>query len=332
MLRYAALMSAAALACSAPSIAYPDLDRALAEARCEHLARCQLFVDQASCLTYTRVIPDVSVAAAIAAHKIRYDGAAAQRCVDATAARSCDLTAHDAHIAPAACTEMLSGAVGGGDACSINTECASGTCEFPDSCPEAGCCTGACRAPQAPAAAGESCAQQRDCLSGLVCGQDGTCRAPGLAEQPCGADRECGDGLACIAAAIGPGACRALPGADQPCPDGRCADEHLRCDAASHRCVASGLPGDPCPTGIECTIYLECDQTTQRCREFPTLGMACDGSCGGESYCAFNPGMTGSCRPPLANNLPCDGNEQCASAFCEDGPIFRSCIDPYVCY
>jgi hypothetical protein len=335
MLRLGTLVSVLAMACGGSSIAYSDLDQALQQARCERLARCKVFSDEAACAAVFRTLPDLSVAGAIAAHKIAYDGERAQRCVDATAQQSCDVTAPDSHIAPAACTEMFTGKVTDGDSCSIDAECASGSCTLPATCPEAGCCVGACRATQPPGKAGDACAKPRDCSDGLVCGQDLACHAPAKPDDACGSDRECGDGLACVGAGGSTlGACHVLPRAGEACPDQRCADANLRCDDASmHVCVPVGLPGDPCPASIECAIGTECDAATQLCREFPALGMPCDGSCTGDAFCSFTNGAAvGVCMPLLANNLPCDGNQECISGFCEDGPVFRSCIAPYVCF
>lgn len=334
MLRFGALLSVAAMACSGPSIAFSDLDQELQQARCERFARCGLFPDEASCMAYFRVVPDPSLVGAIAAHKVDYHGELAKQCVDATAKQSCDLTTRDAHLGIKACAEMYSGTLVGGASCSIDAECASGTCELPETCPELQCCTGTCRATQAAGKAGDSCAKTRDCVDGLVCGQDQTCRIPANAGDPCRSDLECGDGLGCIGAVLPtPGICRALPHAGEPCPYQRCAEENLRCDATTHSCVPVGLTGDPCPTSAECAINLECDAAMHLCREFPTLGMPCDGTCGGDSFCLIADGaIAGTCMALLSNNAPCDGNQQCISAFCEDGPIFRSCIDPYVCF
>ena len=325
-----------AMACGHPAtVAYADLEQELQQARCEHLARCKLFPDEASCMAFSRVVPDTSIAAAIANHKIDYDGERARQCVDATAKQSCDITAHDAHLPPAACTQMYVGRVADGAPCFMDVECASGSCDVPvATCPEIGCCMGMCRATRPPGGAGDACSNQRDCRDGLVCGQDAKCHAPAAVGEACRVDHECGDGLACVGASGDiPGACRALPHVGEPCPFQRCADQNLRCDGDSHRCVAVGLPGDPCPKSTECSIDMECDATTHLCREFPSLGMPCDGTCVADSFCAPGPaGGAGICLALLANNMPCDGDQQCLSAFCEDGPVFRGCIDRYVCF
>jgi hypothetical protein len=335
MLRFGALLSVAVMACSGSSIAYSDLDQELQQARCARFARCGLSPSEASCMASARIIPDASLAGAITAHKVDYDGQRAKQCVDAIAKQSCDLTAHDAHFEPEACAEMFTGKVTGGDSCSIDAECASATCELPELCPETGCCVGACRPAQAPGEAGAACAKARDCTQGLVCGADRTCHRQVAAGESCGSDRECGDGLACIgASSLMPGNCRALPHVGEPCPYLRCADVNLRCDdTKTHTCVALGLSGEPCTISTECGSSLECDAATHLCRDVPTLGMPCDSTCGGDSFCAFDSGgVMGTCVAPFANSSPCDGYNQCASFYCEQGPIFDSCKDPYVCF
>jgi len=93
-----------------------------------------------------------------------------------------------------------------------------------------------------------------------------------------------------------------------------------------------GLPGDPCPSAIECSTGMECDATTKQCRETPTLGMPCDNACGGEAWCMFDRASRGTCVAPLPNTSPCDGYNQCESFYCEQGPLFDECRDPYVCF
>jgi hypothetical protein len=282
--RYGLAVLTVVAACSGPAIRFEELEREMQRARCEQQARCGLFPDEASCARLFRVVPDASLAGAIAAGKVGYDGERAKECVDALARLSCDVTARDAHLGPAACAEMFTGTLAGGETCSIDAECRSATCELPALCPPMGCCVGTCRAVAAPAPAGGACAKDHECGDGLVCGRDRSCRAPARAGEDCGGDRECGDGLGCIGAlSTMPGTCRPLPHRGEPCPYRRCADLDLRCDEAG-TCVPVGLPGDPCPTSTECSPNLACDAATQTCREHPTLGMPCTGVCGGESF------------------------------------------------
>jgi hypothetical protein len=86
-------------------------------------------------------------------------------------------------------------------------------------------------------------------------------------------------------------------------------------------------------TSAECSIFLECDTAGHTCQPFPTLGMACSGHCIEDSFCALDStGATGTCVALLPNNVPCDGDQQCVSGFCPDGPVFRGCIDHPACF
>jgi hypothetical protein len=342
MFRTGALISVLAMtmaACSGggPSVEYADFDQALSQAKCQRAARCGLFPDEDSCNANARVVPDTSLAAAIAAKAVKYDGQQAKQCIDATAKQGCDSTGADVHLPPDACVKMLTGTVAGGGNCSINAVCASGTCVLPTECPEPsqGCCVGACRPTQAPAAAGGSCVQDYDCQTGLVCGADATCHKPGAEGDDCGSDPECGDGLGCIGATPDQtGICRTLPHIGEECPYLRCAEINLRCDGTSHTCVAYGLPGDTCPTGSECAPNLECNAMTKMCELLPQLGAACDDECGGDSFCQFgaNDAPPGVCVAPYPNTQPCDGFNQCATFYCEQGPLSDFCKDAPVCF
>lgn len=340
MLRFAALvlgMVPILAACGGdggPSVAYADLDQALAQARCARDARCGVFPDEASCLATACVVANTSLAAAVAAGKVHYDGHRARACVDAAAQQSCDLTADDSHVPAAACAQMFAGTVRGGQACSLSEACASGVCQLPAECPETGCCVGTCKATQETAAAGGACGRTLDCADGLVCGLDQVCHAPAGEGQPCRSDPECQTGLGCVGASgNGPGDCRALPHTGEPCPYLRCADAGQRCDATSHTCVAIGQPGDACPRGDECARDLECSPTTATCALLPNLGEPCDVGCGGDAWCQVNMQThVGTCVAPKPAGQPCDGNNQCESFYCEEAEPFDVCRDAYVCF
>jgi hypothetical protein len=340
MLRLAAIVLGLAplvAACggdNGPSVKYEGFDQALQQARCERAARCGLFPDEASCMTTARVVPNTSIAAAIQADKIHYDGKRARQCVDAMAKQSCDLTADDSHVTPTACAQMFTGTVKGGEMCSLSEECASGLCERPDACTENGCCVGTCKDEQKTAQAGGDCGRNLDCQDGLVCGLDRICHKPAGEGQPCHSDTECTTGLGCIGASDnGPGDCRALPHTGEACPYSRCADANQRCDATSHTCIAIGQPGDACPNGDECAHDLECDPTTAKCKLLPTLGMPCDLACGGDAWCqADEQTHLGTCVAPLAAGQVCDGDNECESFYCEDADPSNMCKDAYVCF
>jgi hypothetical protein len=53
------------------------------------------------------VVPDLSLAAAVAANKVAYNGELAKQCADATAKQSCDITARDSHVEPVTCTKGI---------------------------------------------------------------------------------------------------------------------------------------------------------------------------------------------------------------------------------
>ena len=331
------LLVVAASACGGGggSIAYEDLDQQLQQARCQRLVRCGLFNDQASCLGYFWVLPNPGLAAAIAGHKVDYDGELARQCVDATAARSCDDTAPDVRRPSDACSRMFGGTLEGGAACSIDEVCASGTCETPATCPQNGCCVGTCRPARPPGGAGASCAKARDCVDGLICAQDRTCRAPAGAGEDCHANIECAPGLACInPLSTTPGTCRALPHRGEPCPYSACADTGLRCEEYSRTCVPYGLLGDVCSGTDTCSPYLECHATTPAtCQPTPTLGQMCAVACGGVAYCAqLNGAPLGTCTAPQSNGAPCRSYNECASFYCAPGPAFDSCADAPVCF
>ena len=336
MLRFGVLVSVFAMsACGGgSSIAFEDLPQALREARCEQQVRCGLYSDKDYCVSVSRFDPDLSTPAALAAKKLNYDDGRGQACVDAIKNLSCDTTTSDAHVTPPACFDMYEGKVADGAACSLDTECTSGTCDFPNNCPELMCCVGMCHVTSSGGKAGAACAKDFDCNDGLVCGADRTCHAPAKDGAPCGSDRECADKLACTEIVGDTGTCRALPHKGEPCPYHRCAEENLYCDdLGTHSCVAYGGPGDPCPMMTGCGPALECDATTKTCKTYPTLGMPCDSSCSGDAFCMIIAGQTeGTCMALLDNDQMCDDNQWCKSGFCEDGPVFRSCIDPYICY
>lgn len=319
-----------------PAVTYADFDQAVQQAKCQRAARCNLFPDEESCMTFARVVPNTSLAGAIQADKVKYDGQRARQCIDALAKQSCDLTAEDSHITPTACAEMFTGTLKGGEPCSIHEECVSGLCNLPDAeeCPETGCCVGTCKAEQKPAKAGEGCARNVDCNDGLVCGGDLLCHKPAGEGAGCQIDVECTTGLGCIgASANGPGLCRTLPHTGQACPYLRCADENQHCDQTSHTCMPVGLAGDACPNGDECSPGMECDATA-KCEPTPTLGMPCTRACGGDAWCQPNdqtPGM-GTCVKPLENGAVCDGFNECETFYCQDQDPENACLPAYVCF
>jgi hypothetical protein len=328
------VLAIGASACgSSPSVAFAEFGREMQSARCARLARCGLFPDEASCESYVRLAPDVSIAAALDAHKVKYDGVKAHDCIQEVAEQSCDLSTLDGRSLPAACSAAFIGSLAGGEACALDAECASGTCEQRQDCPESGCCFSACRPTQSPQAEGGSCAKDRDCQAGLICGTAQRCQKPAAAGADCNSDHECDDGLGCInPLSTMPGTCRPLPHLGEACPYLRCADEDLRCDdAGTHTCVALGLPGAPCASAFDCSPYMECNPTSHTCQALPSLGMSCATACQGASFCQLDATGAGTCTAPKPNGSSCESLSECASDYCFVGQVFDSCTDPPVC-
>jgi len=307
-----------------PSIALEDLYAETVRARCDRLVRCGLVTSPETCTAYFRTPDENALHAAIAARKIRYDGADALRCLDALAAQPCDETSREVRAPIEACERMLRGTLAVGAECSFDAECSSGSCDAPPCLPDT-CCTGKCLATHT-AAAGAPCTIDDDCVARTFCGPQRTCAPLSGRGQPCRVDANCDYGFACIGASdLEDGACRAMPLLGESCPYMRCAELGAVCNSAQ-LCVPIGLPGAPCMTGLDCSPLLECG-ADGRCADAPHLGEPCAISCAGEAWCS-----QGRCVAPLENTTPCTADNQCASLYCEEGVVFDQCADRPVCF
>ena len=160
---------------------------------------------------------------------------------------------------------------------------------------------------------------------------DHTCQPLGADGATCAADEQCGFGLACVTASPSlPGTCKPLGRTGAACVLGRCAELGATCNA-SNQCVAVGLPGATCAAQADCSVFAECDVPNQRCVELPTLGMACDRACAGESWCNFNGQTIGTCTEPQPNGTPCEESDKCLSQNCKPGTVTESCQDYPIC-
>jgi hypothetical protein len=323
--------AAALVACAkTPSISIGELSDAGLRAKCERLTRCGMFVSVDACSRYFRAPPPDSYTPAIRAGRLDYNGQRAKDCEDALGVVSCDVTSREARVPPAPCIEMFHGKIADGDPCSFDEECASSRCNLPI-CAEGVCCVGACGTSRPPGRRGDPCDRTSECVDGY-CAADMTCQPLGTIGQSCMNDSECGYDLACLQATPSlPGQCGAAPHLGQLCPYQRCADIGTICDGSTH-CAAVGLPHQVCVAHRDCSIFLECDQTTHVCADLPTLGMSCDVSCAGESWCNFGGQPIGTCVVPNPNGVPCENSAECASQNCMPGPVFASCQDFPVCY
>jgi len=153
-----------------PEILYEDYAAAFEDAWCTWRAQCNLEESVESCREISYIDrDDTYVSAAVEAGTIRFDGAAAYRCLEETLARGCER----AEPAAPSCAEVLVGQVGPEDPCMISDECVEGgVCGFDPSCADE-CCAGACRLLPGPAEVGESCVNQNvDCVEGAYCARD----------------------------------------------------------------------------------------------------------------------------------------------------------------
>lgn len=317
---------AALLAACGDNIPAIELDELYAETvrvRCERLVRCGLLATDEACTAFFRTPDEDDLYAAIDAGKIRYDGEAARRCLDARAELPCDETSHEVRTLIEACDRMLVGTLEVGVPCAFDRECSSDSCDAPV-CPPDTCCTGTCLATRV-AAADAPCATDEECVLETFCSRQGLCSPLAARAQPCRLDAHCDHGLACIGATeLQDGVCRALPLLGESCPYTRCAELGATCNSAEI-CVPIGLPGTPCTTGSDCSPFTVCGPSGL-CIDVPRLGEPCGFECAGEAWCS-----NGTCIEPLENAAPCSADNQCASLYCQEGVVFESCADRPVC-
>ncbi len=310
---------------SAPSIPFSEFAARKLEAQCTRYVSCGVFESDAACQAYFFLIPDTSLAAAVGAKTVRYDGVSAKRCVDAVAKLSCDGTSAEARTPPAACVKVFTGTIAAGDACALDLECKVGSC-VPTSatCDPSMCCDATC-AIGAPAAIGEMCHVDLDCATGAYCGTDHLCHALGQDNDTCVVDAQCDVGLGCIDTTF-PGLCHPLAGDGEACPYGRCADIGDACIGGI--CVPAGLAGAPCTGPGDCSSTETCDTAAGLCADLPDVGAACSGRCEGDAFCDPN----GQCAARLDNTTPCNADSECITGYCAEGAVFDACDDRPVCY
>jgi hypothetical protein len=307
-----------------PFDAYEDL---AASARCDRLVRCGLFADRPTCDGYFRKRPDLGLAASINVGKVLFNGVAAEACQAALAAQSCDDSSREVRVPPPACARVFTGTLATGTECQRDQECRSGACDQNAACPANMCCPGTCVA-SARSDIDGPCATSANCVDDTFCGDDQLCHALSDVGEPCRRDADCNYGLGCINATEQmPGACRETPVIGGNCLYQRCGEIGATCKSFS--CVALGLPGAACVSNADCSPFTVCDPDAKVCANLPTLGTPCTGRCAGESYCEAT---LLECVAPLSDGSPCGGGNECASLFCEEGPVFDACRTPALCF
>ncbi len=317
-------------ACGTDSVSLDNYPDAVHDAFCRYLVKCGDVENVETCKKLNLGLNfrlSASATAAVDMGKTKYSGEDAQKCLDALAARSCDVTSQSNRVAPDACREIVVGTEHDGAACAQDAECISQLCDVP-ACNMA-CCTGTCTGDAAPgrAKAGESCANAV-CDDASFC-DDAVmmCVALKPADAFCAASFECAYGLDCLQTAT----CGALPGPGAACT-GPCRDEGTTCSPASRTCVKVALGGAACNASADCSPLYVCD-ATKHCSAGPALGAACTVGqrCGVDrAFCDVPMGQAmGTCVLPKADGAPCQRNSDCDSQSCD--PTTLVCGPEPVC-
>jgi hypothetical protein len=309
-----------------PALPLAQLRAEETRALCEYYVRCGVFGELDTCTAFFPPPDDRSLFAAVEAGKVRYDDAAAVRCRDEMAARSCDATTREGRV-PLVCNEVFVGRVATGGKCGFDLECTSGLCLLPG-CPPGACCPGTCE-PGERNPIGTPCQSDLQCELESFCGPDRTCIALLAAGGRCKSDGQCAYGLGCVGKTeLMDGTCARLPLLDEPCPDNRCAEIGARCDE-NETCVPVGLVGAQCDTDAECSRFLECGPAGS-CIDTPGAGEDCTRQCAGETFCARD--TTNTCTPLQEDGAFCEVAEQCAGGLCLEGPFAAQCATPPICF
>jgi hypothetical protein len=307
-----------------------------------------LFGDRAQCEAFLRdnrtfALDDLR--RGVAAGAIRYDGAAAQRCLDGLG--DCSQLPLSAATQPAACRAVFVGTVAVDGACQRSEEC-SGDSYCATSTSTTGSCPGTCKPRKAVGStcvADAQCQQQGlrgvgTCVFDEASGTQAICRdvtrgAPGAEGARCGLDVQtfvqagCATGLYCN---------RGTDTCQRPIADGMpCTGNGDRCAGAA-ACVAGATPEQRSCQAL--TLRREagqsCDDRVLYCS--PLDGLECDGSacaatratagpegaaCARSDYAAAcDPGLycgsARTCQRQLALGEVCDESDACADGSCVD--------------
>ena len=194
-----------------------------------------------------------NLSAALAAKAVVVDEARLMACAAAmdTATQGCGWIGTLRAPVPAACKDVVSGAVARGQRCRSSLECGAG-----DFCQGVGPTQAGRCAPPSPT--GSGCGRGIDPLASFLGGDVGArhectgfcsrsrCQAAVAVGAPCAANVECGDSGHCAAGACVAGAVIPVGGA---CSDGGCV-VGARC--TGHVCVAPKDEGAACKSDFEC--------------------------------------------------------------------------------
>jgi len=302
-------MLALVAGCGSDSISIEDLPDEVKDARCDNLVRCEGVVDRATCdaavVAANEQVPEIK--AGIANGTIKYSSGKAGDCVDELSGESCEFTGlHN----PSACSDILSGTVATGGACTIDEQCANhGECApTDDSCnPSTACCAGTCAGGTTESALGGPCDDEmHTCAATAYCKTaetgPGTCTALVTAEGgACDELAACVNPLYCnLNFQTGVGACKKPAASNAACSRMDllpCADGRDYCNATSLTCVRRVAVGAACSAMAPCVNYASC--VTGTCQADIPLGGTCNPQSGAD--CAGDLDCVGTtCQVPAA--------------------------------
>lgn len=251
------------------------------KAICSHFATCGIAKSADTCFKYYQTLLGAYASVgtnlydkAIELGKIKYDGAAAARCLSGYSNSACSLSAL---IVPAAdCRSVYVGQVPVGSACGYGQCVPSAFCssEVDAKCP------GTCKA---RVEAGGTATSPAECVYGLVV-ISGTCSQPPQ------------EGSSC----------------STPGPFGSCAPG-LTCSADTKTCVKPKIAGDTCSTSAPCDIFYTCvsgkctapGDVGASCGQATAAGLGCKI----ELHCNNSGTSGGTCAQRLGEGNTCIGSE-----------------------
>lgn len=343
---------------------YADFVSAQQQAMCSLGVRCGVFASIDGCLSAPsgdNVDPafnPASVEAALKDARVRFDAAAAKRCVDLIGASACDAIA--SLQSNPDCQAALTGNVDAGSECFDTFECrTSEHCTATSfSCP-ASCeprkdagepatysdecfiglyksdVTGLC---DRPVAVGQSCvgdpndqfAPDKLCVANAFCNDQKICEQLHALGANCSTERECAEPYTCRG-----GKCSPYGAADAGCsysPTELCQLD-LTCDAPSFGdpgfCTSRKSVGGGCFMASQCQDGLNCvgafTEDGGSCTAPLALDAGCDpfaypSDCSADAYCQQS---TSTCQSKHPANAACDDQGSCV-----DG---TTCSDSFIC-
>lgn len=279
--------------------------------------------------------------ASVDAGRVRYDGAAAQKCRE-RARSTCDLTRLSWD-----CEGAFVGTVAEGGACALTVECQPGLrCERQAACmgvcsrllPDGAAVSSASACASGAAAAGADgglrCApvprEGQACLEG-VCGlglscQSGTCALPPPRGGACDGGQACVFGTLCVQARCVAWAPRGAACASQFLPvDAGAPPCQLGLACRAGRCGDALRDGEPCrEEPNRCAGGARCSQSTQLCTRLGAAGAACSSS----AACDHLLCVGGQCGPggelgqSCAPDRPCRPSLTCSNGVCVEPLCF----------